>query len=57
MSDAPARRWSDRSLKNLRGIHPDLRRALDRALKDTTIDFVVIEGLRTLERQKQLVAA
>ena len=57
MSDAPARRWSDRSLKNLRGIHPDLRRVLDRALKDTTIDFVVIEGLRTVERQRQLVAA
>jgi peptidoglycan L-alanyl-D-glutamate endopeptidase CwlK len=50
-------RWSDRSLKNLAGIHPDLRRALDRALKDSPIDFVIIEGLRTKERQKQLVAA
>ena len=50
-------RWSPRSLKNLAGIHPDLRRVLDRALKDSTIDFVVIEGLRTKERQKQLVAA
>ena len=49
--------WSARSLKNLAGIHPDLRRVLDRALKDSPIDFVVIEGLRTKERQKQLVAA
>ena len=49
--------WSARSLKNLAGIHPDLRRALDRALKDSPIDFVVIEGLRTVARQKQLVAA
>lgn len=49
--------WSARSLRNLWGIHPDLRRALDRALKDSPIDFVVIEGLRTKERQKQLVAA
>ena len=49
--------WSARSLRNLWGIHPDLRRVLDRALKDSPIDFVVIEGLRTKERQKQLVAA
>ena len=49
--------WSARSLKNLAGIHPDLRRVLDRALKDSPIDFVVIEGMRTKERQKQLVAA
>ena len=51
------RAWSARSLRSLWGIHPDLRRALDRALKDSPIDFVVIEGLRTKERQKQLVAA
>jgi peptidoglycan LD-endopeptidase CwlK len=50
------RKWSDRSLKNLAGIHPDLRRVMDRALRDSPIDFVVIEGLRTVERQKQLVA-
>ena len=49
--------WSARSLRSLWGVHPDLRRALDRALKDSPIDFVVIEGLRTKERQKQLVAA
>ena len=48
--------WSARSLKNLTGIHPDLRRVLDRALKDSPIDFVIIEGLRTKERQAQLVA-
>jgi len=39
------------------GIHPDLRRVLDRALQDSPLDFVVIEGLRTLARQKQLVAS
>lgn len=51
-----ARKFSARSLKNLRGIHPDLRRVIDRALQDSPLDFVVIEGLRTKERQKQLVA-
>lgn len=49
------RKYSARSLKNLNGIHPDLRRVIDRALQDSPLDFVVIEGLRTKERQKQLV--
>lgn len=51
------RQYSARSLKNLNGIHPDLRRVIDRALQDSPLDFVVIEGLRTKERQKQLVAS
>ena len=50
------RRWSQRSLGNLRGIHPDLRRVMDRALQESPVDFVVIEGLRTQDRQRQLVA-
>jgi peptidoglycan L-alanyl-D-glutamate endopeptidase CwlK len=49
------RKYSARSLKNLEGIHPDLRRVIDRALIESPLDFVVIEGLRTKERQKQLV--
>ena len=51
------RRYSKRSLNNLKGIHPDLRRVIDRALRDSPLDFVVIEGLRTVERQKKLVAS
>lgn len=51
------RKFGARSIKNMSGIHPDLRRVLDRALKDSPLDFAVIEGLRTLERQKQLVAS
>jgi peptidoglycan LD-endopeptidase CwlK len=50
------RAWSERSLRNLKGIHPDLRRVMDRALQDSPIDLVINEGLRTLERQKQLLA-
>ena len=52
-----ARKYSQRSLNNLRGIHPDLRRVIDRALQDSPLDFVVIEGLRSVDRQKQLVAS
>lgn len=51
------RKYSSRSLKNLKGIHPDLRRVIDRALQESPLDFVVIEGLRSPERQKQLVAS
>ena len=51
------RKWSTRSLKNLNGIHPDLRRVMDRALQMSELDFVVIEGLRTKERQQQLVTS
>ena len=49
--------WSPRSLKNMQGIHPDLRRVLDRALQESAIDFTVIEGVRTVNRQKQMVAS
>lgn len=51
------RQFSPRSLKNLAGIHPDLRRVVDRALQESPVDFVVIEGMRTKERQKELVAS
>lgn len=51
------RKYSKRSLTNLRGIHPDLRRVIDRALQDSPLDFIVIEGLRTPERQAELVAS
>jgi peptidoglycan L-alanyl-D-glutamate endopeptidase CwlK len=50
------RQWDQRSLKNLTGIHSDLRRVLGRALQDAPFAFVVTEGLRTIERQRQLVA-
>lgn len=50
------RKWSERSLRNLQGINPALRRVLDRALQSSPHDFVITEGLRTVERQRQLLA-
>ena len=50
------RQFSKRSLDNLRGIHPDLRRVIDRALQESPLDFVVIEGVRSEARQRELVA-
>lgn len=46
-----------RSLDKLQGVHPDLVRVVHRAIGISTIDFTVTEGLRTLARQKQLMAA
>jgi peptidoglycan L-alanyl-D-glutamate endopeptidase CwlK len=50
------RRWSTSSLSKLVGVHPDLRRVMDRALQEAPFDFRITEGPRTLARQKQLVA-
>lgn len=50
-------RFSNRSKKRLYGfVHPDLVRVIDRALALSDVDFGVIEGLRSLARQKKLVA-
>lgn len=51
------RKYSSRSLRNLKGVHPDLRRVIDRALQDSPLDFIVIEGVRSVERQREMVAS
>lgn len=48
---------NERSLNNLKGVHPDLVRVVKRAAELSSVPIVVTEGLRTLERQKQLKAA
>jgi peptidoglycan L-alanyl-D-glutamate endopeptidase CwlK len=49
--------FSARSLERLKGVHPDLVRVVHGALAISKIDFMVVEGLRSLERQKELFAA
>ena len=49
-------RLSARSLDNLRGVHPSLYRATILALLYSEYDFTVTEGVRSLDRQKLLVA-
>ena len=46
---------SQRSQNNLSGIHQDLVRVVHQALTLSKYDFVVIEGMRLLTRQKNLV--
>lgn len=50
-------RLSRRSLRNLQGVHPDLVKVVHEAILRTPVDFVVIEGLRTVARQRELVAS
>ena len=45
---------SRRSLSRLEGVHPDLVAVVKRAIEITPIDFVVLEGLRTPEKQAEL---
>ena len=45
----------DRSTKNLVGVNADLVKVVKRALELSPVDFTVIEGLRTKERQAELM--
>ena len=47
-------KFSTRSSQKLEGVHPDLVRVMERAIAVTPIDFTVLEGVRTIERQKEL---
>lgn len=47
---------SQRSMNNLSGVHPDLVAVVKRAIEITKQDFSVIEGVRGIDRQRQLVA-
>lgn len=45
-----------RSRQNLSGVHPDLVDVVKRAIEITEQDFSVIEGVRHINRQRELVA-
>jgi peptidoglycan LD-endopeptidase CwlK len=45
----------NRSLERLEGVHPDLVSVVKRAIGETEVDFTVLEGLRSEERQRKLV--
>ena len=45
-----------RSRQRLSGVHPDLVAVVERAIQITEVDFAVLEGLRSRDRQKELVA-
>jgi ribosomal protein S18 acetylase RimI-like enzyme len=47
---------SDRSWRRLVGVRPELAAIVARALQLAPFDFTVLEGLRTRQRQAELVA-
>ncbi|EDV3611771.1 M15 family metallopeptidase [Salmonella enterica subsp. enterica serovar 4,[5],12:i:-] len=49
-------KFSQRSENNLKGVNVDLVKIVRRALQLSSVDFGITEGLRTVERQRQLVA-
>lgn len=46
-----------RTRKNLKGVHDDLVAVVERAARISEVPFVVTEGLRSLARQRVLVAS
>lgn len=54
---SPDFKLSKRSLDRLAGVNEALQLVVLRAIQLTEVDFVVLEGLRTRERQLELVKA
>ena len=47
---------SEKSLRRLDGVKPSLANVVKRAIQISEIDFTVIEGIRTIERQRYLLS-
>ncbi len=50
-------RLGPRSLARLKGVHPDLVKVIERAIRLSAVDFTVLEGARDPMRQRKLVEA
>jgi len=46
-----------RSMQSLSGVHPDMVAVVKRAIEITEVDFTVIEGIRNINRQRELYKA
>ncbi|WP_368933698.1 M15 family metallopeptidase [Brevundimonas naejangsanensis] len=49
-------RLGAQSRARLAGVHPDLVRVVERAIQLSPVDFSVLEGVRTPQRQRELYA-
>lgn len=47
--------WGSKSRERMKGLHPDLVSVLNRAIELTEVDITVLEGVRSRERQRDLV--
>lgn len=48
-------KFGTRSLKNMKGLHSDLLKVLNEAIKTPPFDFAVTDGFRTMAEQKKFV--
>ena len=49
-------KWSLRSRNEMKDIHPDLRKVVDRALALSPYDFIITDGKRSIAEQRKHVA-
>ena len=49
--------FGPKSKERLSGVHPDLVRVIEEAIKESPYDFSITQGLRTLEQQQALFNA
>lgn len=49
--------FGNRSKERLKGVHPDMVKVMEEAIKESPLDFSITEGLRTRERQQELFSA
>ena len=49
--------FGTKSKERLQGVHPDLVKVIEEAIKDSPLDFSITQGLRTKEQQKALFDA
>jgi len=47
---------SKKSLEHLNEVHPDLQKLVHRTIQITPVDFGIVDGLRTVNQQKENVA-
>ena len=47
--------FGPRSLLKMRGVHPDLVEVMKLAIKNSSIDLIILEGVRPYDRQVELV--
>lgn len=48
--------FSQRSLDRMKSLHPDIVQVMKLAISRSPVDFTVLEGMRSVDRQKHLVA-
>lgn len=49
--------FGSKSKERLKGVHPRLVQVMEEAIKSSPLDFSITEGVRTIEKQKELFSS